>query len=94
MPDFWSGISTLGKWAFSDLYLSWFSDWNENALWVPRNSGILPYRARVPLSFSLRAILAFKLGIELTAFCGFISASQRFGASLGLQSGDNYIDGV
>lgn len=30
--------------------------------------------------------------IELIAFCGFISASQRFGASLGLQSANNYVD--
>lgn len=29
--------------------------------------------------------------IELTAFCGFISASQRFGASLGLQAATHYL---
>jgi alkylhydroperoxidase family enzyme len=28
--------------------------------------------------------------VELTAFCSFISASQKFGASLGLQAASNY----
>ncbi len=28
--------------------------------------------------------------VELVAFCSFISASQRFGASLGLQTASNY----
>lgn len=31
--------------------------------------------------------------VELIAFCSFTSASQRFGASLGLQSKNNYSEG-
>lgn len=30
--------------------------------------------------------------VELTAFCGFISASQKFGAVLGLKASVNYTD--